>query len=276
LFLPLTFAQRLSMLAYVRSGRSLRPLALIVGVTLLMDAAAACGHDPAHTTKTLLELRSPSPAPTPPAKPRVVPPGVQIVGARELVFEIFGRPGPGAVLEHRLAATNDWAQPLWLPVTAGFSDAKGTRWLHVRLPIRPNGSGGWVRRADVRSRRVPDKIVVDLSEHTLRRYVGKELVGHDRVAVGSPGTPTPAGRFFVWAHVGYADPSGPYGVFALGLSGFSDVITDWTGGGRIAIHGTADPSDAGTDVSHGCVRVYNPQMRGLEDVPLGTPVTIRA
>ncbi len=123
---------------------------------------------------------------------------------------------------------------------------------------------------------MPDKIVVDLSEHTLRRYVGKELVTHERIAVGSPATPTPAGRFFVWAHVGYADPSGPYGVFALGLSGFSHVITDWTGGGRIAIHGTADRSDGGSDVSHGCVRVYNPQMRALEDVPLGTPVTIRA
>ena len=73
--------------------------------------------------------------------------------------------------------------------------------------------------------------------------------------------PTAAGRFFVWARVPTHDPTGPYGVFALGLSGFSDVITDWVGGGRIAIHGTADPSDRGLDVSHGCVRVYNPQMR---------------
>jgi lipoprotein-anchoring transpeptidase ErfK/SrfK len=70
------------------------------------------------------------------------------------------------------------------------------------------------------------------------------------------------------------EPHGPYGVYALGLSGFSDVITDWIGGGRLAIHGTDDPADRGHDVSHGCVRVYNPQMRSLTDVPLGTPVWI--
>jgi L,D-transpeptidase catalytic domain len=203
------------------------------------------------------------------------PGGVQVVASRGLVFDIYRRPGPGAVLVKRLDATNDWAQPLWLPVTGGFRDRQGTRWLDVQLPLRPNGSEGWVRGDDVRSRRLEERIVVDLSDHTLKRYLAHDLVGHDRVAVGSSSTPTPAGRFFVWAHVHYADPAGPYGVFALGLSGFSNVITDWTGGGRLAIHGTADPSDAGHDVSHGCVRVFNSQMRALEDVPLGTPVTIR-
>jgi hypothetical protein len=251
---------------------------VLIGTLTVLVTAPACSRDAAPLSQTLHSLRPPSSlrAATPRETPRAIPPGAQVVASRDLVFNVFGQPGPGAVLEYRLDATNDWAQPLWLPVTDGFRDAEGTRWLRVRLPIRPNGAEGWVRRPDVRSRRVPDKIVVDLSEHTLRRYLGKVLVGHDRIAIGSPSTPTPAGRFFVWAHVGYADASGPYGVFALGLSGFSDVITDWTGGGRIAIHGTADPSDAGTDVSHGCVRVYNPQMRTLEDVPLGTPVTIRA
>ena len=60
------------------------------------------------------------------------------------------------------------------------------------------------------------------------------------------------------------------------LSGFSNVITEWVGGGRMAIHGTSDPSDRGHDVSYGCVRVYNPQMKDLTDVPLGTPVWIHA
>jgi lipoprotein-anchoring transpeptidase ErfK/SrfK len=43
----------------------------------------------------------------------------------------------------------------------------------------------------------------------------------------------------------------------------------------MAIHGTIDPSHLGRDVSHGCVRVLNPQMLELRDVPLGTPVLIR-
>ena len=96
------------------------------------------------------------------------------------------------------------------------------------------------------------------------------------VGIGTPTYPTTPGRFSVWAFVEYADPSGPYGAFALGLSGFSDVITDWPGGGRMAIHGTADPGDRGAAVSHGCVRVYNADLEALRDVPLGTPVTIHA
>ncbi|HXF57614.1 MAG TPA: L,D-transpeptidase [Actinomycetota bacterium] len=44
--------------------------------------------------------------------------------------------------------------------------------------------------------------------------------------------------------------------------------------GRVAIHGTADPSDRGRHVSHGRVRVYNPERLPLRDVPLGTPVVI--
>jgi lipoprotein-anchoring transpeptidase ErfK/SrfK len=44
------------------------------------------------------------------------------------------------------------------------------------------------------------------------------------------------------------------------------------GGWRV--HGTPYASDRGQEVSHGCVRVYNPDMESLVDVPLGTPVVI--
>jgi len=40
-------------------------------------------------------------------------------------------------------------------------------WLHVALPIRPNGATGWVRAADVQQLPVRTRITVDLSE---RRY----------------------------------------------------------------------------------------------------------
>jgi lipoprotein-anchoring transpeptidase ErfK/SrfK len=256
------------------------PPRLLIGVVALITASA-CGHARAPVPSASLV---PALVPSPVASPKTDSSelvsndersGVEVVASRELVFDVFRQPGPGAVLERRIDATNDWAQPLWLPVTASFRDAEGTEWLRVRLPIRPNGTQGWVRRQDVRTRSLPERIVVDLSDHTLKRYMAHDVVGREEIAVGAPATPTPAGRFFVWAHVRYSDPSGPYGVFALGLSGFSNVIADWTGGGRLAIHGTADPSDAGNDVSHGCVRVVNSQMRALEDVPLGTPVTIR-
>jgi hypothetical protein len=188
-------------------------------------------------------------------------------------FRVFGTPsrrGNGAAFR----AVNDWGQPLWLPVIAG-RDVRGDLWLHVLLPDRPNGSTGWLRAARVDTSIVRDRIIVRLRTHTLTRYREGRRVAHYRVAVGSPSTPTTPGRFFVWALVGYADDQGPYGNFAVGLSGFSEVITDWPGGGRMAIHGTSDPSVAGEEVSNGCIRVFNPLMAKLIDVPMGATVIIR-
>ena len=64
-------------------------------------------------------------------------------------------------------------------------------------------------------------------------------------------------------------------MFALGLSGHSDVLTEFGGGdGQIAIHGTNNPGDIGQDVSHGCVRIVNDAIERLSTLPLGTPVVI--
>jgi lipoprotein-anchoring transpeptidase ErfK/SrfK len=171
-------------------------------------------------------------------------------------------------------AVNDWGQRLWLPVI-GERVVASQMWFRVRLPERPNGSTGWLRARDVARRAVQDRIVVRLRRHTLTHYADGEMVRRFTVAVGKPSTPTAPGQFFVWAHVGYQDTEGPYGNFALGLSGFSNVITDWPGGGRMAIHGTSDPNIAGQNVSNGCVRVFNPLMATLMDIPMGTPVVIR-
>jgi hypothetical protein len=174
-----------------------------------------------------------------------------------------------------LSATNAFGQ--WLPLLAleRQRDRKGTAWLRVRLPSQPNGSTGWVRTDDVDLRPVHDRIVVDLSERTLWRYHDGRLRQRLRVAIGSPATPTTPGQFYVWALVSYDDPNGPYGSYALGLNGFSEVLTEWPGGGRMAIHGTADATDLGRAVSHGCIRVLNSQLKRLYDVPLGTPVALR-
>ena len=120
-----------------------------------------------------------------------------------------------------------------------------------------------------------DRIVIRLRRHILIRYTGHRRTARFKVAVGKASTPTTPGRFFVWARVGYQDTGGPYGNFALGLSGFSRVITDWPGGGRMAIHGTPEPGLAGEDVSNGCIRVFNPLMAKLIDLPMGATVIIR-
>ena len=150
-------------------------------------------------------------------------------------------------------------------------------WVEVLLPIRPNGSTGWVRASDLDLWVLDSKIVVDLSDRSLRLHLGGELALETEVAIGSPQNPTPVGDYFVTDVVELSDPSGPWGPFALGLSAFSDTITEFNGGdGIIGIHGTNRPNSIGEPVSLGCVRVPNEiatQLAGL--VRLGTPVDIQ-
>ena len=97
-----------------------------------------------------------------------------------------------------------------------------------------------------------------------------------RAAVGSSATPTPLGRYYVNQRLIPQDPHGPYGPGAVGISAFSNVLTGWTQGGPIAIHGTDEPSSIGHAVSNGCIRVQNPVLvRIFRSTLAGTPVIIR-
>jgi lipoprotein-anchoring transpeptidase ErfK/SrfK len=72
------------------------------------------------------------------------------------------------------------------------------------------------------------------------------------------------------------DPAGPLGPGAIGISAFSSVLTGWTQGGPIAIHGTNEPSSIGEAVSNGCIRLPNETLRRVFAMVLaGTPVLIR-
>jgi hypothetical protein len=150
-------------------------------------------------------------------------------------------------------------------------------WYRVDLPIRPNGARGWVPADGLSPYVVRWRIRIDLSDRQLVAYEG----GHERLrlttAVGRPGTPTPRGSFYVLERLFLRDPGGPYGPGALGLSSFSPVLTGWTRGGPVAIHGTDDARTIGAAVSDGCVRVRNEQMlRLLRAIPAGAPVDIVA
>jgi hypothetical protein len=150
-------------------------------------------------------------------------------------------------------------------------------WYRVRLPARPNGVEGYVRARDVRLVRIPTRITVDLSERKLVLYrMGKPVLGAP-VAIGTPGTPTPTGRYYVNQRLIAPDPTGPWGPGAVGISAFSDVLQDWIQGGPIAIHGTNDPSSIGHAASHGCIRLENGVLRRVFDMAYaGTPVIITA
>jgi lipoprotein-anchoring transpeptidase ErfK/SrfK len=69
-----------------------------------------------------------------------------------------------------------------------------------------------------------------------------------------------------------------YGAWALGLSGYSDVLDQFgTGDGQLALHGTRGTWALGQAVSNGCIRLANPDVIALAKAsPPGTPVTIVA
>jgi lipoprotein-anchoring transpeptidase ErfK/SrfK len=150
-------------------------------------------------------------------------------------------------------------------------------WLHVYLPTRPNDSTGWVKASDVTvSTPLDYQIKVSLADHRLTLLKDGLVQWEAPAATGTGDTPTPTGTFYFTDPLDLRDQPGTgYGVFAIGLSGHSNVLQTFAGGdGQIAVHGTDDSGTIGQSVSHGCVRVDNDVIMRLSTLPLGTPVVI--
>ena len=150
----------------------------------------------------------------------------------------------------------------------------GQFWYRVSIPMRPNGTYGWIPADTVSLKPTHSQIVVNISTRTIDIYRFGTRRWHGIVAVGAPGRETPIGHYFVAARfVPFHDPF--LGVFAVETSAYSK-LTEWPGGGVVGIHGTDEPQLLGQAVSHGCVRVANATARKLKALaPLGTPIWIR-
>jgi lipoprotein-anchoring transpeptidase ErfK/SrfK len=150
----------------------------------------------------------------------------------------------------------------------------GMVWYRVSVPMRPNGTYGWIPANTVSLRPTHSQIVVNIRTRTIDIYRFGKHKWHGKVAVGAPGRETPIGHYFVAARfVPYRDPF--LGVFAVETTAYSK-LTEWPGGGVVGIHGTDLPQLLGQAVSHGCVRVSNTTARHLRTLtPLGTPIWIK-
>jgi lipoprotein-anchoring transpeptidase ErfK/SrfK len=187
---------------------------------------------------------------------------------------VYESPADGAKVVTTLSAQTEYLQPRTLLIT----DTQ-PGWLHALLPMRPNGSTGWVRAADVTLGSTPYEIKISLSQHHLWLTNAGAPVLDAPVAIGKAETPTPLGRYYITDPVDLtSEPNGDYGAYALGISGYSEVLESFRGGpGQIAIHGGAWESMLGTDVSNGCIRMLNDTILAIaQQVPLGTPVTIES
>jgi lipoprotein-anchoring transpeptidase ErfK/SrfK len=183
---------------------------------------------------------------------------------------------PDGAVTHRFGKVNVNGYPTVFEVLGEVvnRDCK-PQWYRVELPVRPNGSKGYVRVGAVAVQTVDTRIEVDISRKQLTLYRKGKPVLTTTVAVGSSSTPTPIGRYYVNQRLVPGDPQGPYGPAAVGVSAFSNVLTGWAQGGPIGIHGTDEPWSIGHAVSNGCVRLPNATMARLFKLaPAGTPVII--
>ena len=246
----------------ITTRRLIRTAIAAVALTLAVGACAGGGpatprDEPDAAPPAALE--SPAPSNT-----------SALVARSSTDLAVFTRPGDPTPVQI-LPATTEFGSARALLI-----DGDDGGWLRVLLPTRPNGSTGWIRRADVELRRVDEAIEVDLSARTLRLLVDGRVLVTTPVAIGTPDHPTPTGRFYVIDKLATGDPDDTYGPIAFGLSGHSLELGEFAGGdGQIGIHVTNDPATIGQAVSHGSIRVRNDVILQLADlVPLGAPVVI--
>jgi L,D-transpeptidase-like protein len=169
--------------------------------------------------------------------------------------------------------------PFGSPRALGVVTTRRGRWLAVTDPRLGNGHVGWIdaRAGGLSYSRTALEVDVDLSQRTLVLRRADTVLRRATVGVGRPGSPTPTGRFAVTDKLSGPAFSLYYGCCILALSATQpDLPAGWSGGNRIAIHGTPSSSDFGRAVSAGCIHARDEDLRYLmRSVPLGTPVVIR-
>jgi hypothetical protein len=160
-------------------------------------------------------------------------------------------------------------------VLSQWTDARGRTWVRLRLPQRPNGTTGWVRRRALGSLRVVRTLLdIDKRHRRARLYRSGRLIFSAPIGIGKPSTPTPSGHFWIREKFP-VHGVGLYGPFAMGTSAYAPTLSDWPGGGVVGLHGTNQPWLVPGRPSHGCIRLHNADITKLYRLtPRGTPVHI--
>jgi hypothetical protein len=185
------------------------------------------------------------------------------------------QPNTGSHVVGRLnTVTSDATQNLVL-ILDGVDMAAGKTWYHVRLPILPNNSTGWVPGGALGNiYAVHTHLYVNRETQTAVLKKDGRAIFTTRVGVGKSIWPTPAGQFYIRDKLtNFNNPY--YGPVAFGTSARSTVLTDWPGGGFVGVHGTNEPSLIPGYISHGCIRMANDAILTLAKLmPVGTPLTV--
>jgi hypothetical protein len=204
--------------------------------------------------------------PTQVALPTAGTPTVEVRGGHRIDM----RTSPGGAVVATLSDTTEFGSPTVLSVAA-----RRGNWVGVPTELLPNGELGWLdlRGKDLRIDSVSLEIRIDLSDYSAKLLRDGKVERSFAIGIGAPGTDTPTGRFSVTDEI-QSGLNPTYGCCLLALSATQpNLPPGWTGGNRMAIHGTSLPLGAAN--STGCVHAGEDDLHALiESVPLGTPVII--
>jgi lipoprotein-anchoring transpeptidase ErfK/SrfK len=250
----------------------------LIGLVLVVGALGACsGERPELSADTTASTTTTTTEPTTTTAPEPEQP--EVAQAKEPSIDVYAS-ATDTDPERQIVSGVDTSVDT-IPIVFLVKDREeGASRAEVYLPVRPNGSTGWVDVDDVTITSVPYRIEVAIGAHRLKVFRDDEVILDEPVGVGRAEVPTPGGIYYLKELLQPPNPNGAYGTYAYGLSGFSNVLQSFNGGsGVIGIHGTNEPDKVGTDVSHGCIRLHNEAIEKMvEDIglPLGTPVEIEA
>lgn len=150
-------------------------------------------------------------------------------------------------------------------------------WAEVLMPVRPNGTKGYIDVNQVDMSEHDYRVELDVSDRQLVAYKGTVVIADAQVVVGKDATRTPTGRFYITDKT-QDTPSSFFGPAMLPLNAYSEQLDKFDGGVPvIAMHGTTRPDLVGQAESNGCVRMPNEIVSLLYDqLPIGTQVEIYA
>lgn len=148
-----------------------------------------------------------------------------------------------------------------------------------QLPSKASGAAaaqtaGWVRTDALRTgAKLPSRVTVSVSKQTLTINTSGRTVSY-KVGVGTPATPTPE-NVTGYFQARYLDPKQGEDIYPIQLTSLHSAATDepfgGSDGGLIGVHYQTTTTGA---VSHGCVRLTAAAIAAVNQLPLGTPITI--
>jgi lipoprotein-anchoring transpeptidase ErfK/SrfK len=157
--------------------------------------------------------------------------------------------------------------------------------LIMAVIIWPQGAGAATRDVVTFSGFAPGTIVVKTGERRLYFVIDRERalrfpVGVGRAGMAWTGSARVEGKFIrpAWSPPDLIRRENPRLPEVIGGGAANNPMGDAAltlRGGEYAIHGTNRPSSIGGFVSHGCIRMYNSDIRELYRlVSVGTPVVV--